>query len=123
MAPNSIYQECMEGCKVLAITRYSKGRKSGTVLYEVIALRALAMKKRLYEEKQKLSQLHLITTSQELTEELLKIDMKNMSATRNRSLKMDILKTQVRIRKEVLGQTVPIIRIPLCKIITGPKDL
>ena len=67
-----------------------------------------AMKKRLYEEKQKLSQLHLITTSQELTEELLKIDMKNMSATRKRSLKMDILKTQVRIRKKVMGQTVPI---------------
>ena len=33
-----------------------------------------AMKKRLYEEKQKLSQLHLITTSQELKEELQKID-------------------------------------------------
>lgn len=67
-----------------------------------------AMKKRLYDLKQKLSQLHLITTSQELTEELLKIDMKNVSATRKRSLKMDILKTQVRIRKKVLGQTVPI---------------
>ena len=48
-----------------------------------------SMKERLYNEKQKLLQLHLITTSQELTEELLKIDMKNMSATRKRSLKME----------------------------------
>ena len=67
-----------------------------------------AMKKRLYEEKQKLSQLHLITTSQELKEEFQKIDMKAISATRKRSLKMDILRTQVRIRKKVLGQNVPI---------------
>ena len=56
-----------------------------------------AVKKRLYEEKQKLSQLHLITTSQEL-KEFQKIDMKAVSATRKRSLKMDILRTQVRIR-------------------------
>ena len=67
-----------------------------------------AVKKRLYEEKQKLSQLHLITTSQELEEEFKKIDMKAVSATRKRSLKMDILRTQVRIRKKVLGQNVPI---------------
>ena len=67
-----------------------------------------AMKKRLYEEKQKLSRLHLITTSQELKEELQKIDMKAISPAIKRSLKMDILKTQVRIRKRVLGQTVPI---------------
>ena len=47
-----------------------------------------AMKKKLYEEKQKLSQLHLITVSQEqeLEEEMLKIDMKNISATKKRSL-------------------------------------
>ena len=67
-----------------------------------------AMKKRLYEEKQKLSHLRLITTPQELTEELQKIDMKNISATKKRSLKLDILKMQVRIRKKVLGQAVPI---------------
>ena len=67
-----------------------------------------AMKKRLYEEKQKLSQLHLITTSQQLKEEFRKIDMKAVSATIERSLKMDILRMQVRIRKEVLGQNVPI---------------
>ena len=67
-----------------------------------------AMKKRLLEEKEKLSQLHLITTSQELKEEFQKIDVKAVSATRKRSLKMDILRTQVRIRKKVLGQNVPI---------------
>ena len=67
-----------------------------------------AMKNQLYEEKQKLSQLHLITTSQELKEESKKIDMKAVSATKKRSLKMDILRMQVRIRKKVLGQNVPI---------------
>ena len=67
-----------------------------------------AMKKKLYNEKQKLSQLHLITRSQELKEEMLKIDMKDISATKKRSLKMSILKTQVQIRKKVLGQSVPI---------------
>ena len=67
-----------------------------------------AMKKKLYDKKQKLSQLHLITQSQELKEEMLKIDMKDISATKKRSLKMSILKTQVQIRKKVLGQSVPI---------------
>ena len=43
-----------------------------------------AMKKRLYEEKQKLSKLHLITTSQEPKEELENIDVKAISATRKR---------------------------------------
>ena len=39
------------------------------------------MKKKLYDEKQNLSQLHLITHSQELDDELLKIDMmSNISA-------------------------------------------
>lgn len=67
-----------------------------------------AMKKRLCEEKQKLSQLHLVTTPQELKDEFQKIDMKPVSATRKKSLKVDILRTQVRIRKKVLGQNVPI---------------
>lgn len=67
-----------------------------------------ANKKKLYEEKQKLCQLHLITHSQELEEEMLKIDMRDISATKKRSLKIGILKTQVQIRKKVLGQSVPI---------------
>ena len=71
-----------------------------------------AMKKKLYEENQKLSQL---TVSQELEEEMLKIDMKNISATKKRSLKLGILKTQVQIRKKVLGQAVPITFTSNCK--------
>lgn len=66
------------------------------------------MKKKLYDEKQKLSQLHLITHSQELDDELLKIDMSNISETRKRSLKIGVFKTQIQIRKKVLGQSVPI---------------
>ena len=67
-----------------------------------------AMKKKLYEEKQKLSQLHLITVPQELEEEMLKIDMQSISAAKKRTLKTGILKTQVQIRKKVLGQAIPI---------------
>ena len=68
-----------------------------------------SMKKKLYKEKQKLSQLHLITHTQELEEEMLKIDMmSNISDTRKRSLKIGVIKTQVQIRRKVLGQSVPI---------------
>lgn len=67
-----------------------------------------ATKKKLYEEKQKLSQLHLITKSQELEAEMQRIDEKNVSATKKRSLKLSILKNQVQIRKKVLRQAIPI---------------
>ena len=66
------------------------------------------MKKKLYHEKQMLSQHNLITWSQELKEEMPKIDTKDISTTKKRSLKTSILKTQVQIRKKVLGQSVPI---------------
>ncbi len=67
-----------------------------------------ALKKKLYEDKTKLSQLHIITTAHELRDELLKVDKKNASATKKRTCKIEILRTQVQIRKKVLGQTLPI---------------
>ena len=45
-----------------------------------------AMKK-LDQEKQKLSQMHLITSPKELQDELLSIDKKSVSTTKKRALK------------------------------------
>ena len=42
----------------------------------------IAQKEKLCQEKEKLSQLHLITTSKELREELAKIDSEDMTATK-----------------------------------------
>ena len=68
-----------------------------------------ALKERLCSEKEQLSQVHLITTSQELQQELLLIERENISASKKKSKKILLLKTQVQIRRKVLGQTVPIV--------------
>ena len=67
------------------------------------------LKKQLHEEKQKLSQLHLITTSEELKEELQNIDSEKISAAKKRNKKVTLLKLQIKIRRKVLCQTVPIV--------------
>ena len=60
-------------------------------------------------------QAHLITSSSELIEELQAIDKESLSTTKKKNKKLEILKTQVRIRKKVLGQNVFIILISNCK--------
>ena len=67
------------------------------------------LKKKLHEEKEKLSQLHLVTTSEELKEELINIDSEKISASKKRNKKTTLLKTQIKIRRKVLCQTVPIV--------------
>ena len=47
-----------------------------------------ALKRMLCEEKEKLSQLHLIATSEELKEELLNIDNEKISASKKRNKKL-----------------------------------
>ena len=66
----------------------------------------VALEKKLREEKEKLSQSHLVTSSDELKEELLAIDK---VLQRRKIKKIKLLKTQIRIRKKVLCQTVPIV--------------
>ena len=68
----------------------------------------VAQEKKLREEKERLVQAHLITSSNELTEELQAVDKEALSAAKKKSKKVDILKTQVRIRKKVLGQNLSI---------------
>ena len=58
---------------------------------------SVAQEKTLYEEKDKLMQAHLITSSSELIEELQAVDKEPLSAA-----KVETLKTQVQIRKKSL---------------------
>lgn len=69
----------------------------------------VALKEKMCQEKEKLSQLHLITTSEELQEELCIIDRESISVSKKRNKKITVLKTQVQIRRKVLGQTVPVV--------------
>ena len=88
----------------------------------------VAQKEKLCQEKEKLSQLHLIITSKELREELAKIDSEDMTATKKRSKKSALLKTQVQIRRKILHQSVPIVftsnrkQRPLANIVTELCD-
>ena len=67
-----------------------------------------ALEKKLHEEKEKLSEFHLITSSTELREDLLAIDAESMSAARKKNKKISLLKTQIQIRKKVLSEALSI---------------
>ena len=69
----------------------------------------VAQDKKLREEKEKLLQSHLIVSSFELKEELGIIDNESLSTTKKKKKKIEILKTQIRIRKKILGQNVSIV--------------
>ena len=68
-----------------------------------------ALKKKMSKEREELSQLHLVTTSEELRQALMSIDSDNLSAAKKRATKISFLKTQMKIRKKVLKQDVPIV--------------
>ena len=51
----------------------------------------------------------LFTSSDELKEELLAIDKETISTTKKKNKKIKLLKTQIRIRKKVLCQNVPVV--------------
>ena len=61
-----------------------------------------ALQLRAEKERNELSQLHLITSPDELTQALADVDKSNISASKKKAKKLDILKTQVKIRKKVL---------------------
>ena len=56
-----------------------------------------------------MSKLHLITTADELTQALVDIDQKKLSAAKKAAKKLSLLRTQVKIRKHVLKQNIRII--------------
>ena len=87
----------------------------------------VALEKKLCQEKEKLSQSHLVTSSDELKEELHAIDKETISTTKKKNKKVELLKTQIQIKK-VLCQTVPIVfttnskQRPLKNIVTELCD-
>ena len=88
--------------------------------------RRLARERKLCDEKEKLMEAHLITSTNELMEELNTVDQESLSSAKKRNKKLEILKTQVQIRKKVLNQNVPVVftterkQRSLCDIV---KDL
>ena len=62
--------------------------------------RGEALKRKTQKEKDGLSQLHLIRTSQELLQALEEIDTQSVSATKKRAQKLSLLKTQIKISKK-----------------------
>ena len=83
----------------------------------------------MHEEKERLSQLHLITSSEELNEELLRIDNEMISTSKKNREKICLLKTQMQIRRKVLCQRTSIVfttnhkQRPITDIIKELSDL
>ena len=67
-----------------------------------------ALQQRVKKERNELSQLHLITSPEELAQALAEIDKTDISVSKKKAKKLDLLKTQVRIRKKVLHQRIAI---------------
>lgn len=67
-----------------------------------------AMKKKVTLERDKLSKLHLITSCGELYQLLDEIDTSNSTISKKKTQKLSLLRTQVNIRKKVLGQVIHI---------------
>ena len=66
-------------------------------------------RKKSCEEKEELSQSHLITSSGELKAEIFAVDELPESTSRKKNKKIELLRTQIQTRRKVLGQTVPIV--------------
>ncbi len=71
-------------------------------------VRREALKRKAQQERDKLSQQHLITTSDELRQALLDIESLQLTAAKMKAQKLSLLKTQIRIRKKVLHQNIRI---------------
>ena len=69
-------------------------------------LRHEAFKKKATLEKDKLSKLHLITSSEELHQLLNEIDISSNTTSKKKSQKLSLLRTQINIRKKVLSQNI-----------------
>lgn len=71
-------------------------------------LRHEALKKKATLEKDKLSKLHLITSSEELHQLLSEIDISSNTTSKKKAQKLSLLRTQINIRRKVLGQDIHI---------------
>ena len=67
-----------------------------------------ALKKKATLEKDKLSKFHLITSSEELHQLLSEIDTSSNTTSKKKVQKFSLLRTQINIRRKVLGQDIHI---------------
>lgn len=98
-------KDVQKDCKDQAEQRRELRRKNMMEAH----MRREGMKQKAQLEKDSLSQLHLITTIEELHEEIAAIDKKRLSAAKKAAQKRSLIQEQVKIRKKVLGQNVRIV--------------
>ena len=72
-------------------------------------VRREALKQKAEQERNELSQLHLITTSEELRQAIVDIDNKSLSAAKKTAEKCSLVRIQIKIRKKILGQNIRIV--------------
>ena len=65
-----------------------------------------ALEKRAAKEKERLSQLHIITSADELAAIMLEIEKESISDSKKNQKKLAVIREQVNIRKKVLGQKI-----------------
>ena len=70
--------------------------------------RLQAIKKKNAEEAEKLSKIHLITSSEELRSTLSEIDLMSITLPKKRERKRNVLREQIRVRKKLLKQQIKI---------------
>ena len=75
-----------------------RGEKRREYLFQA-HVKKQALQQRSQKEKDKLSELNLITTPEELKEAIQKIEKEDLSSTKRVAQKLSLLRTQINIRK------------------------
>lgn len=68
-----------------------------------------ALKKKAHDEKERLLQNHLISSTQELSKAIEDIESESISASKKKTKIISLIKTQMQIRKKVLNQDIHIV--------------
>ena len=97
----SVHKEALHRHKQVAEERQKKMIESHT--------RREAMKMKADKETDELFKHHLVATSKELRQLMMEIDDQQVSMTKKKAQKLSLLRTQIKIRKKVLGQKIHIV--------------
>lgn len=68
-----------------------------------------ALKKKAHDEKERLLQNHLISSTQELSKAIEDIESESISTSKKKTKILSLIKTQIQIRKKVLNQDIHIV--------------
>ena len=96
----AVHEECKQMAERIAMQKRERMINFHT--------RQEALKKKLKSEKDELSQMHLITCSEELHAIIADIDKSSLTAAKKRNEKRTLLMNQVKIRKKILEQNIQI---------------